>query len=124
VLELADREKAGLVFANLIDFDMRYGHRRDPAGYAKALADADRFLGELLGRLVAGDWVIVTADHGNDPTFRGTDHTREFVPLLAHRPGEAGRLLGVRQGFYDVAQSLASFFGMAPMPRGRSFFSA
>jgi len=100
---------------------MLYGHRRDPAGYARALEDADRFLDRLVSLLRADDVLIVTADHGNDPTFRGTDHTREFVPLLSLRPGRAGRSLGVRKGFYDVAQSLASYFGLAPLPRGVSF---
>lgn len=121
VLDLAGREGDMLVFANLIDFDMLYGHRRDARGYARALAEADRFLGELLPRLGGGDLLLVTADHGNDPTFRGTDHTREYVPLLAYRPGRMGRSVGIRRGFYDIAQSLASFFGLAPMPRGASF---
>jgi len=123
VLERAGRAEEGplFVFANLIDFDMLYGHRRDPAGYARALEDADRFLDRLVSLLRADDVLIVTADHGNDPTFRGTDHTREFVPLLSLRPGRAGRSLGVRKGFYDVAQSLASYFGLAPLPRGVSF---
>jgi phosphopentomutase len=112
----------GLVFANLIDFDMLYGHRRDPVGYARALEEADRFLSGFAAQLRAGDVLIVTADHGNDPTFRGTDHTREFVPLLTYAPGAppAGAL-GVREGFFDVAQSLMGLFGLAPMPRGRSF---
>ena len=64
---------------------------------------------------------MLTADHGNDPTFRGTDHTREFVPLLAYRPGLPSRNLGIRQGFFDIAQSVAGFFGIRPMPRGLSF---
>lgn len=108
-------------FANLIDFDMLYGHRRDSTGYARALEKTDRFLGELVPLLRQGDWLILTADHGNDPTFRGTDHTREFVPLLAYRPGVPGGSLGIRQGFYDIAQSLATVFGIKPMPRGISF---
>ncbi len=108
------------IFANLIDFDMLYGHRRDAAGYARALEQADRTLGEVLGRLGKDDLLLVTADHGNDPTFRGTDHTRELVPLLAWGIGLAGRSLGVRNGFFDVAQTLACFFGIEPMQRGVS----
>jgi phosphopentomutase len=122
VLALAtERGAGGLIFANLIDFDMLYGHRRDCAGYARALEQADAFLGALLPALASPDMLILTADHGNDPTFKGTDHTREFVPLLVYRPGRAGASLGIRQGYYDIAQSLASFFGLAPLPRGRSF---
>lgn len=121
VLKMAADGVDGLVFANLIDFDMRYGHRRDPAGYAQALRDADSFLGRLVAALRPADVLIVTADHGNDPTFRGTDHTREYVPLLVHRPGRPGASLGIRDGFYDAAQSLTTFFGLAPWPRGTSF---
>jgi phosphopentomutase len=120
-MDLSNSLEHGFVFANLIDFDMLYGHRRDPQGYAAALLDADVFLGDLLGALGAADLLLVTADHGNDPTFKGTDHTREFVPLLAHGAGLSGTNLGIRQGFYDVAQSLACFFGSARMPRGKSF---
>jgi phosphopentomutase len=121
VLALAREVQAGLVFANLIDFDMLYGHRRDAAGYARAIEATDRFLGELLPLLKPDDILMITADHGNDPTFKGTDHTREFVPLLAYRPGRKGGSVGIRAGFFDVAQSLASFFGLAPMPRGVAF---
>jgi len=121
VLSLLRERTPGLVFANLIDFDMLYGHRRDARGYAAALEDADRFLGDALPLLGAGDVLIVTADHGNDPTFRGTDHTREFVPLLVYRTTHTGRPLGIREGFFDVAQSLAGFFGLPPLPRGRGF---
>jgi phosphopentomutase len=121
VLRLARKPFRGLVFANLIDFDMLYGHRRDAAGYARTLEEADRFIGALLPLLEKDDVLLITADHGNDPTFKGTDHTREFVPLIVHRPGAPGRSLGIRHGFYDVAQSLAAFFGIAPMPRGVSF---
>jgi phosphopentomutase len=123
VLELARRRRPGLVFANLIDFDMLWGHRRDAHGYARALEDADRFIGELSSLLMQQDLILVTADHGNDPTFRGTDHTREHVPLIAHSPSLPGWSLGVRDGFSDIAQSLASYFGIAPMPHGLSFLN-
>lgn len=113
----------GLIFANFIDFDMLYGHRRDPRGYADALMRADQWLAAYRDRLTEKDVLMITADHGNDPTYAGTDHTREYVPLLVYRPGRPGRSLGVRQGFYDMAQSLASFFGIDPMPRGSSFLS-
>jgi phosphopentomutase len=114
-------EGDALIFANFIDFDMLYGHRRDPQGYGKALEQTDGWLAGFLPQLGSDDLLIITADHGNDPTFKGTDHTREYVPLLVYRPGGSAHSLGVREGFYDVAQSLASFFGINPMPRGVSF---
>ena len=121
VLDLAHKGRQGMIFVNLIDFDMRYGHRRNPEGYARCLEDADTFLGELLGMLDNSDVLIVTADHGNDPTFKGTDHTREFVPLLVAGPQVSPGPLGVRNGFYDVAQSVASFFKIPEMLFGKSF---
>lgn len=125
VLELARRQSPDtareFVFANLIDFDMRHGHRRDPQGYGQALEAADRFLAELLPLLAPDDLLIITADHGNDPTFKGTDHTREYVPLLVYGKRIKPAPLGVRDGFFDIAQSLASVFGAPPMPRGKSF---
>jgi len=124
-LELAGSlEKSAFVFVNLIDFDMLYGHRRDAKGYANALEATDRFLGKLLPMLKEDDLLMITADHGNDPTFSGTDHTREFVPILSCQPGRRGASLGIRQGFYDLAQSLTSFFGLTPMNRGVSFVHA
>ena len=111
----------GLIVANFIDFDMLYGHQRDPNGYARTLRETDEFMARLVPGLTPGDLLIVTADHGNDPTFRGTDHTREFVPLLVHQPGVEARELGIREGFFDVAQSLAAYFRGQPMPRGVSF---
>jgi phosphopentomutase len=111
----------GLIFANFIDFDMLYGHRRDPEGYAAALQQTDRWLESFLPRLEHDDILILTADHGNDPTFKGTDHTREYVPLLVYQPGTSSECLGIRKGFYDIAQSLADWFDLAPLLRGRSF---
>ena len=110
-----------LVIANFIDFDMLYGHLRDAPGYARELERTDAWLGGFLPQCGPDDLVLLAADHGNDPTFKGNDHTREYVPLLAYRPGRPARALGVRHGFYDVAQSLAAFFGLAPLARGVSF---
>lgn len=116
------REKRnGLIIANYIDFDMLYGHRRDAKGYANALEETDRWLAGYLPLLSPDDVLLITADHGNDPTYRGSDHTREFVPLIVYQPGSEPKNLGVRKGFYDIAQSLASFFKIKPMPRGVSF---
>jgi phosphopentomutase len=114
-------KKDGLIFTNYIDFDMLYGHRRDAKGYAQALEETDVWFKSYLPLLTPDDMLIVTADHGNDPTFKGSDHTREFVPLLVYRPGRPGVNLGIRKGYYDVAQSIAAFFGLAALPRGRSF---
>lgn len=122
-LEVLDRLPAGLVFCNLVDFDMLYGHRRDVQGYAKALRAFDAWLPRLSERLRPTDSVIIVSDHGNDPTFRGTDHTREDVPLIAFglQPPVAPDL-GVRDGFGDVAQTLCDAFGVPLWSHGTSFF--
>lgn len=99
-----------LLFANLVDFDSLYGHRRDPDGYAHALAEFDAWFGGLLSRLDEDILLFVTADHGNDPTWPGTDHTRERVPLLVRGPFPP-RCFGVRESFGDVAATLAQWFG-------------
>lgn len=120
-LKLLKDDVRGLIFANLIDFDMLYGHRRNPSGYAAALEQTDGFVANVLEHLGQEDVLIITADHGNDPTFTGTDHTREYVPLLVRLKHMQGENLGIRKGFFDVAQSLATFFGIPPMDRGTSF---
>jgi phosphopentomutase len=116
------REHAdGLTFANLVDFDMIYGHRRDVNGYARSLREFDDWLGEFQSEVEPNDLVIITADHGNDPTFHGSDHTREQVPLLVLHNRES-RSLGVRSTFADVAASLAEFFQLPEAwPAGKSF---
>lgn len=103
--------RQGLLFANLVDFDTLYGHRRDVEGYADALETFDVWLGDFLPQIGPDDLVIITADHGNDPTFHGTDHTREEVPLLVIRGGET-QDLGTRSTFADVAATLAHFFSV------------
>jgi phosphopentomutase len=124
-LEVMDRVTSGLVFVNLVDFDMLYGHRNDVPGYAGCLSDFDAFLPALERKLRPTDLVLVTADHGNDPTTPSTDHSREFVPLLAFGPAAAaGRDLGVRDQFCDIAQTLAEIFGLPRQKRGESFLGA
>jgi len=114
----------GFLFVNLVDTDMLYGHRRDPEGYARALAEIDAALPSIAARLRPGDLLVLTADHGNDPTFPGTDHTREYVPLLAFSPGRArGADLGVRESFCDLGATVAEYFGVRA-PRGKSFLQA
>ena len=112
----------GLVFCNLVEFDSLYGHRRDPAGYADALAETDARLPELLdGVPNSGDWLLFVSDHGNDPTFRGTDHTREYGLLLAYSPGIAAKDLGTRTSFADVGATVAELLGVTWQGEGSSF---
>lgn len=115
-----EAEPGSLTFANLVEFDSVYGHRRDPEGYRDHLQWFDGELGRLIGALGAGDLLIVTADHGNDPTWRGTDHTRERVPVLVH--GLGTRALGLL-AFADVAASVAAHLGVANPGPGRSFLA-
>jgi phosphopentomutase len=118
-----ERLDDGLIFANLVDFDMLYGHRRDVDGYAAALTQFDEWLGEFMRQIAPADLVIITADHGNDPTVRGTDHTREQVPLLVLHHNET-RPLGIRETYADIAATLAAYFELpSPWPVGQSFLS-
>ncbi|MEO7725126.1 MAG: phosphopentomutase [Chthoniobacterales bacterium] len=120
---LWQKRDEGILFANLVDFDMLFGHRRDITCYANALREFDDGLGNFLYRIWPHDLVIITADHGNDPTFQGTDHTREEVPPFVIDGGERHDL-GVRESFADVAASLAVFFRLpAPWPIGKSFLA-
>jgi phosphopentomutase len=122
ILESLGRIESGLVFANLVDFDAKYGHRRDPEGMAENLRRFDDRVPELLGALSDEDILIITADHGNDPTYSGTDHTRERVPLLVVGGGEPADL-GVRDGFSDVGATAAGWLGVQKdgLP-GKDFF--
>jgi phosphopentomutase len=121
ILDALGRVESGLIFANLVDFDASYGHRRDPEGMAENIQRFDERLPEVLDSLTADDLMIITADHGNDPTFRGTDHTRERVQLLVIGSGEAHDL-GIRESFSDVGASVAEWLGVEQggLP-GRSF---
>ncbi len=110
----------GLLFANLVDFDMLYGHRRDVPGYARALRAFDHWLNLFLKTTPSTDIIILTADHGNDPTWRGTDHTREQVPLIMLYGGKAIPL-GTRDTFADIAATLAEIFKLPAWPVGTSF---
>ena len=117
-------ESAGdqsLIFTNFVDFDSSFGHRRDVAGYAAALEQLDAMLPRLLKEMEGDDLLIITADHGCDPTWVGTDHTREHIPVLVFgrkiKPGSLGR----RDTFADIGQSLARYFGLEPMEYGTSF---
>ena len=121
-IAIADEDWEGLCFVNLVDFDMIYGHRRDIPAYTAALNEVDTQLGELMGHLREEDLLILSADHGCDPGFKGTDHTREFVPcLLAGAPLKAGTDIGTRGTFADVAQTIAEYFDLDYRGDGTSF---
>ncbi|WP_047460748.1 phosphopentomutase [Rhizobium rhizogenes] len=110
-----------LVFTNFVDFDMVYGHRRDVAGYAAALEAFDARLVEVHRKLKPGDLLILTADHGCDPTWRGSDHTRERVPIIAYELGIRPRSIGIRETYADIGETIARHLGIAAGPHGRSF---
>lgn len=113
-----------LTFVNLVDFDMLYGHRRDVVGYAAALEWLDQQLPLLESVLQADDMVIITADHGCDPTWKGSDHTREYVPVLAFGPNVQPGSIGKRDSFADMGQTIASHLGLSPLAYGKSFISS
>ncbi len=121
-LRWLERYFTGLLFVNLVEFDMLWGHRRDSQGYAQALRDVDAWFGRVQQVMQLEDAIFFTADHGVDPTYRGSDHTREEVPLLAYgKPVSAGIDLGVRSTFADLGQTLAETFGVGPLVAGTSF---
>jgi phosphopentomutase len=116
--------RRGFIFANLVDFDTQYGHRNDAAGYAANLERFDARLEKLLPRLRDDDLLVITADHGNDPTTPSTDHSREYVPLVVTGPRvKSGADLGTRQTFADLGQTVADNFDVGPMKHGTSFLS-
>ncbi|MBN1822870.1 MAG: phosphopentomutase [Endomicrobiales bacterium] len=120
--DISKKAERTLIFANLVDFDMLWGHRRDVRSYALGLKEFDEFLPSVLSRIKDGDILIVTADHGCDPTFtKHTDHTREFAPVLVYGGKTAGRDLGTRESFADVAQTISALFGLKKMKHGKSF---
>lgn len=110
-----------IVFTNLVDFDQDFGHRRDPIGYGEALEYFDRRLPELMAACDADTMLLLTADHGCDPTWQGTEHTREYIPVLVYKPGMQATDLGERQSFADIGQTLADYFGLDAMAYGDSF---
>lgn len=113
IIEAIDSDVRGLVFANLVDFDMKWGHRNDPEGYARAMEQLDRVLPDMIKRLRDGDVLVFTADHGCDPTTPSTDHSREYVPLLVlGRKVMAGTNLGVRESFADLGKTITDLLGV------------
>ena len=123
VINFTERDFTGLCFLNLVDFDATYGHRRDPQGYAKCLEEFDSQLAELLEKVNDDDLVIITADHGNDPTAPGSDHTREYVPLIVYRKNGKAVNLGTRVSFADIGATIAENFGLEMPSIGTSFLN-
>jgi phosphopentomutase len=124
LLQTVNMEFTGLSFLNLVDFDALYGHRRDPIGYGKALEEYDARLPEVLEKLKEDDLLIITADHGNDPIHHGTDHTREYVPLLVYSKSlKSPKELPLRKTFADIGATVAENFGVKMPKHGKSFLS-
>ena len=122
LLKVEDREFTGLAFLNLVDFDAKYGHRRDPIGYGEALEAFDQRLPEIVGKLQEDDLLMITADHGNDPTYSGTDHTRELVPLFVyHKAITKGESIPTRKTFSDLGATVSDIFDVEPPKYGTSF---
>ncbi|MFO7815051.1 MAG: phosphopentomutase [Halanaerobiales bacterium] len=124
LIDFLEQDKKSFIFANLVEFDMIFGHRRNPKGYAEALKDFDIRLPEILDNLNENDMLIITADHGCDPTFKGTDHTREYVPLLVFGDKvKEDYKLQVRESFADIAATISEVFNLASFKNGESFLN-
>lgn len=125
LLQVADEAgDKSLTFVNFVDFDQHFGHRRDVAGYAQALHEFDARLPEFMARLQPGDLVVITADHGCDPSWPGSDHTREHIPMIFFGPGVAARALPVSPSFSDIGATLAAHLGVAPLSNGTALLGA
>lgn len=121
-IQALDMDFDGLIFTNLVDFDAKYGHRRDPKGYGENIERFDERLPEIMGKMSEDDIMIICADHGNDPTFKGTDHTREYVPLLVvGKKVKPGVDLGIRESFADVGETVCDFLNVEGVGLGKSF---
>jgi phosphopentomutase len=118
---LKTTDEGGLIFVNLVDFDTEWGHRRDVPGYAACLEAFDKRLGAIEAALLPQDFCVITADHGNDPTFRGFDHTREHVPILALGGGISPGPIGGRSSLADVAETIAVKLGLPRGPHGAAW---
>lgn len=123
LVEYSRKSKDSFIFANLVDFDVYYGHRNDPEGFAKALTEFDDFLPVLLETLDDTDALIITSDHGNDPTTPSTDHSREYVPLLFYRRGKPGKNLGIRTTYSDAGKTVEDYFKVKGGLKGKSFLN-
>lgn len=125
IVETMDKDFTGISFLNLVDFDAKYGHRRDPKGYGEALEAYDARLPEVLNKMTSEDLLMITADHGNDPIHHGTDHTREYVPLLVYHTGiNEGKELPLRDTYADLGATIADNFNVKMPEHGKSFLKA
>ncbi len=124
LIEYTSKVSNSLIFTNLVDFDVYYGHRNNPQGFYDALKEFDKFLPSFLSRLDENDIILITADHGNDPTTPSTDHSREFVPLIVFNKNSKGNNLGVRETFSDVGKTVADFFSIDNNLKGKSFLKS
>lgn len=121
-IEFLDTDSKGIIFTNLVDFDAKFGHRRDAKGYKEALEELDLRIPEILSSLREDDMLIITADHGNDPTYKGTDHTREYIPIIVYgKKVKAGVNIGTRETFADIAATIADILDIEKPKIGRSF---
>ena len=120
-MEMPKLKDGGFLMVNFVNFDTDFGHRRDVVGYAKLLEQFDHWLGKAIHLVGPNDHLFITADHGNDPTFKGTDHTRERVPVLWFNPSQKGGSIGLRGTFSDIGQTIAGVLGVGPLGAGRSF---
>jgi len=112
----------GIIFTNLVDFDAKFGHRRNVLGYKKAIEELDARIPEIISAMNPDDMIIFLADHGNDPTYKGTDHTREYIPLIIYGDAvKAGANIGTRETFSDVAATVSDILGINATPNGVSF---
>ena len=118
MLEVMQTEKEGLIFTNLVEFDSNWGHRRDVPGYKAGLEAFDRHLPEILDRMEDEDLLIITADHGCDPSYSGTDHTREYVPVLLYGKQLSARNIGIRTTFADMGETVGQLLGVKHLPVG------
>ena len=123
LIKMTSAVEESFIFTNLVDFDVYFGHRNDPAGFVGKLKEFDDFLPEFLSKLDESDRLIITADHGNDPTTPSTDHSREYVPLLFYRKNVVGKNLGIRKTFSDVSKTAADFFSVKNNLKGTSFLN-
>ena len=123
MMNMAKKEFTGLCYLNLVDFDALYGHRRNPEGYKEALEEFDKDLSNLLSLLSDDDLLLITADHGNDPTWHGTDHTREYVPLFAYSKSIGHGDLGLRKSYADLGQTINENYELKRQPIGTSFLA-
>ena len=121
IISYLKSEENSFIFANLVDFDVYFGHRNDPDGFHEALVEFDSNLPDILSEMDETDRLIITADHGNDPTMKSTDHSREYVPLLYYSPGTTGKKLGIRESFSDIAKTIADFYKVENSLHGTSF---